>query len=42
MWAVKQTQFPYLRTQGSLQATLSGLTIELELDTQELPAGRGK
>ena len=39
MWSVKQTHFPYLKTAGSLQATLSGLTIELELDTQDLPAG---
>lgn len=41
MWSVKQTHFPYLKTAGSLQATLSGLTIELELDTQDLPAGGG-
>lgn len=42
MWAVRQTHFPYLKTAGSLQATLSGLTIEVELDAQDLPAGRGK
>lgn len=42
MWAVRQTHFPYLKTAGSLQATLSGLTIEVELDMQDLPAGPGK
>lgn len=37
MWSVKQTAFPRLETAGSLQATVSGLSIELELDadTQE-------
>lgn len=36
-WSVKQTHFPHLKTAGSLEATVSGLTIELELDTQDLP-----
>lgn len=42
MWSVKQTHFPHLKTAGSLQATVSGLTIELELDTQNLPRPRGR
>lgn len=33
MWSVKQTAFPRLETAGSLQATVSGLSIELELDS---------
>ncbi|CAN0168292.1 unnamed protein product, partial [Hapterophycus canaliculatus] len=41
-WAVRQNHFPYLRTAGSLLATLSDLTIELELDTQDLQVGQGK
>ncbi|CAM9536600.1 unnamed protein product [Pylaiella littoralis] len=41
-WAVRQTHFPHLKTAGSLMATLSGLTIEVELDAQDLPAGRRK
>lgn len=44
-WSVKQTHFPYLKTAGSLEATVSGLTLELELDTQylhPLPAQRGE
>lgn len=35
-WSVKQTHFPHLKTSGSLEATVSGLTIELELDAQDL------
>lgn len=41
MWPVKQTHFPHLKTSGSLEATVSGLTIELELDTQDQPHTRG-
>lgn len=44
-WSVKQTHFPHLKTAGSLEATVSGLTLELELDTQDLhplPAQRGE
>lgn len=36
-WSVRQTHFPHLKTAGSLEATVSGLTLELELDTQDLP-----
>lgn len=41
-WSVKQTHFPHLKTSGSMEATVSGLTIELELDTQELPHVNGR
>ena len=40
-WSVKQTNFPHLKTAGILHATVSGLTIELELDSQKIPVSRG-
>lgn len=39
MWSVKQTAFPRLEAAGSLQATVSGLSIELELDSDTREVG---